>query len=63
MCLNPNCKYIEILEIKENVKIALHYGNTNTPIFIQFWDYTLKIDADYQMKSKKNKTRKIRRPH
>lgn len=61
MCLLTNCKYIEIWEIKDDVKVALHYDNTNTPIFIQFWDYNLGIDADYKMKSKNNKTRKIRR--
>lgn len=58
MCLKTNCKYIEIWEIKDDVKVALHYGTTNKPIFIQFWDYNLGIDADYKLKSKKNKTRK-----
>lgn len=61
MCLNPNCKYIEICEIKDDVKVALHYDTTNTPIFIQFWDYNLGIYTEYQIKSKNRKTRKNRR--
>jgi hypothetical protein len=60
MCLNPNCKYIEIYEIKEDVKVCLHYSATNTPIFIQIWDDNLGIDTEYQMKLKNRKTRKNR---
>ena len=61
MCLKTNCKYIEIWEIKDDVKVALHYDTTNKPIFIQFWDYNLGLDEDYKLKSKKNKTRKNKR--
>ena len=61
MCLKKDCIYIEIWEIKDGVKVALHYDTTNKPIFIQFWDYNLGIDTEYQMKSKNNKTRKNRR--
>ena len=60
MCLNPNCKYIEICEIKEDVKVCLHYSATNTPIFIQFFDDNLGINAEYKPKSKNRKTRKNR---
>lgn len=61
MCLKTDCKYIEIVEIKDDVKVVLHYAHDGTPVFIQYWNYNNGIDAEYlPKKSKNNRTRKIR---
>lgn len=38
MCLKNNCKYIEIIEIHDNIKIVIHYDDDRKPILIQYWD-------------------------
>ena len=40
MCLKPNCRSIDIVEIRDNVKIVLHYDDCFKPILIQYWDET-----------------------
>ena len=40
MCLKTNCRSIDIIEIRDNVKIVLHYDDTYKPILIQYWDET-----------------------
>jgi hypothetical protein len=40
MCLKPNCRSIDIVEIRDNVKVVLHYDDTYKPILIQYWDET-----------------------
>ena len=38
MCLKPNCFFIDIVEIRDNVKVVLHYDKKGSPILIQYWD-------------------------
>jgi hypothetical protein len=40
MCLKTNCFYIECIEIRDNVKVVLHYDRQDKPILIQYWDET-----------------------
>lgn len=38
MCLKPDCCLIEIIEIKDDIKVVIHYNCLNEPIFIQYWN-------------------------
>ena len=38
MCNNPFCKFIDIIEIAENVKCCIHYNDEKEPIYIQYWN-------------------------
>lgn len=38
MCNNPLCKFINIIEIYDGVKVCLHYNDDDEPILIQYWD-------------------------
>jgi len=40
MCLKTNCKSIDIVEIRENIRVVFHYDEKGVPIFIQYWDET-----------------------
>ena len=39
MCHHPNCYFINIIEIEEDEKIAIHYNKRFNPIFIQHLNY------------------------
>jgi hypothetical protein len=38
MCQNNNCRFIEIIEIHDNIKVVIHYDKNHKPILIEYWD-------------------------
>lgn len=38
MCQNKECKFIEIIEIRDNIKVVIHYDENDKPILIEYWD-------------------------
>ena len=38
MCSRDNCKFIEIIEIYDGVKVIIHYDENRVPILFQYWD-------------------------
>ena len=38
MCSLDNCKYMEIIEIYDGVKVVIHYDENRVPILFQYWD-------------------------
>lgn len=38
MCELTECKFITIIEIKDGVKVVIHYNSDLTPVLIQYWD-------------------------
>jgi hypothetical protein len=38
MCSRDNCKFIEIIEIYDGVKVIIHYDDNHIPILFQYWD-------------------------
>lgn len=47
MCQKEECKLIEIIEIKDGVKVVLHYNKYKEPIFIQYWDDNTDLDLSF----------------
>lgn len=47
MCEKEFCRSIEIIEIKKNIKIVIHYKEGEIPFFIQYWDDNIQIDLDF----------------
>jgi len=38
MCNNPLCKFINIIQIKNGVKVSIHYDDEDEAILVQYWD-------------------------
>lgn len=47
MCLKKGCVYIEIIEIRDGVKVILHYDNKGIPIFIQYLDDNTRTTKEF----------------
>lgn len=37
MCSKSNCYYIEIIEIRNEEKVVIHYDPKGKPVLIQYW--------------------------
>ena len=51
MCLRKKCIYIELIEIRDGVKIALHYDKANEVIFIQYMEDDKEDAKDFISKA------------
>jgi hypothetical protein len=50
MCLKEDCKYIEIVEVDEFVKILIHYDKSLKPILIQYTNAEKKEGYEFDRK-------------
>jgi hypothetical protein len=48
MCQKKECKYIEIIEIEDGVKVMIHYNKQLEPIFIQYFDDNKKKVFEFE---------------
>jgi hypothetical protein len=38
MCQKKECRFVEIIEIHDKIKVVIHYDENDKPILIQYWD-------------------------
>lgn len=50
MCNNPLCKWIDIIEIKDNVKLFIHYTSEQEPLLICYFDDSNLIKKSFYPK-------------
>ena len=47
MCEHENCKLISFFEIREGVRVVIHYNLNLNPVFIQYIDDSKHINKEF----------------